>query len=122
MASIRCADCQTYVYKLSTGERETYNAGAKGLLPMRRTGPPPCKLGEKCPKGSPEQEAEYTLTWRNLRMYQAYCEFRAAGADLHDPPDGLRRQLFAAIDAVVRRKERSDLAERLAYAMVGKGE
>lgn len=104
-----CADCQQFVYDMKTGKRETYQCGTPdNIQPMLRHGaPPPCKLGETCPKISPEHEKEVTLNLRNSLLHSVYLETRAAGPPA-EPHDGLCRRMLAICDLAYRTQDRID--------------
>jgi hypothetical protein len=124
LARTPCSTCKKYVLKYDwsthqgTGAIEIDEATDE---PMERDGPPPCQDGRRsssvCPKVSPEKEAEYSLSDKNRQTYQVYQEVRAtAGGCLTEAmkADRLLMRNLAAIDEIVRRGERRELAENLA--------
>ena len=105
-----CDDCKEWVYNFETGERETYQSGsADNVLPVRRVTEPPCMLGVKCPRGTPEREKETVLSPRNYRMVQLYLEDRAyqSGVIAAGTQDGLQRSAFQIIDAIYESQRRA---------------
>lgn len=77
-ASIDCRDCQSFIYDLETGRRQTYRAGPTlEEKPCRRPAgsPTPC---HRCPKQSPENARRRQLSQRNLFTWELFRRHRAA--------------------------------------------
>ncbi|QDU76436.1 hypothetical protein Pan97_34850 [Bremerella volcania] len=69
-ASIDCDDCAKWIYDLETGQKATVRVGPerKEEFQPRPSGvPTPCST---CPKKSPENAKECTLSRKNYRTYQ----------------------------------------------------
>lgn len=76
----------------------------------------PC---ESCPRGSPEREAETTLTKENWRAYEWWQEVQATfGACLTEAAkaDPLSRKVLALIGETVKRYERKEMMEAMSPA------
>jgi hypothetical protein len=84
--------------------------------------PRPANMGtpcESCPRGSPEREAETTLTKENWRTYEWWQEVQATcGACLPEVAknDPLSRKLLAMIGATVKGHERTELLQALSVS------
>src|SRR4051812_34267113 len=78
IARIKCSDCFKFSYNFETGERETFLGvdGTRVDVERPRTVPPPC---HNCPKGSPENEENCTLSEKNLATLILYRQMRATG-------------------------------------------
>ena len=102
---------------MDTGERETFQSGSPdNLLPIVRVGPPPCQMGETCPKESPDKEHLYILSRRNEQMLDHYREHKAMGG-VADPQDAWTRRGFRIIDELQRRADAKRVAKGLAYEL-----
>ena len=85
IASRKCEDCQKYVYDDETGEvQRMANGDPQRRYPGIET---PCRYGQGCPKGTPEDSRE--ITEQNYRCWVYLRECRA----VHQWPN----------DSVVRR-------------------
>lgn len=79
--------------------------------------PTPC-IG--CPKGSPAEESQHVLSWRNVRTVQLYLRNRAMMGHLLNEAergDPLLQRLFAIIDGIVRAADRDDQSRMLTAAI-----
>jgi hypothetical protein len=108
LSGFTCGECQHYVYNIRTGARETYQSGSPdNVVPMQRNGmPPPCKLGEKCPKIGPEHEADMVLTLRNHLVHQEYLQRRIGG--WWPVPDKVLARFLVLCDVAYRERDRID--------------
>lgn len=111
LAALSCAECCRHIYDLETGQAEEFWRGEERAK-TPRVGPPPCQIGVKCPKISPQHESEFVLLPENVAMLGAYLAGRS-GVPLDSPPDGLRRQAFAVLDSLFREYERRELAREI---------
>lgn len=105
-----CAVCQEWEHY-----EEGSTAGVPGEIqmwqgqPLKRIGPPPCRLAIKCPKGTPETPK--TLNDRNLLAYLHYLECKAVN-DFPSADPIVRRNaqiISAAIDDVERARRKADV-------------
>lgn len=102
VAMIPCSECQKWIYDFSTGRRKTVRCGPERKEEPIEQGPdPPCKQGLsfKCPKGSPEEEADHILTPANQRILDLYRRGKLtnfAGMEL----DMLTLELLAVVDLI----------------------
>lgn len=104
---------------MKTGQVETFQCGGpENLLPVLRSGPPPCRMGETCPKEDPDKEHLYILSRRNELMISLYLEHRAMGGGVADTADAWTRRGFRIIDEIMRRQESKRTARELAIAVM----
>jgi hypothetical protein len=116
LAAISCDDCHKYVYDLKTGKLQTYQCGSPdNVKPVPRVTPPPCRLGAKCPRESPEKSHLYRLHPRSRQAMAAYEEHRAGNTPARD---ALQRRVFAILDWLYREYDRRQLAEELAILLI----
>lgn len=74
MAQIDCKDCKKHSYNLRTGKRNEYEIDDGIMLPILRSGPPPCS---ECPKGSPERGEKLRLRYENHLMLDFYQRYKS---------------------------------------------
>jgi hypothetical protein len=111
VAAIACEDCKKWVYDMKTGKVQTYQCGSPdNVKPTPRPGPPPCEIGWKCPKGSPERERLCQLTLRNMRMWDTFLEKRA---NRLPTLDALQVGIFTKLEILLSARERQQVAENL---------
>jgi len=118
IANLPCQDCITWVHDMKTGVRETFQCGSPdNIQPVLRVGPPPCQIGETCPKESPDKERLYTLSRRNEDMLDLYHEHRAMGG-VADSGDAWTRRGFRIIEEFQKRQDAKRTATELAIAVM----
>ncbi|HEX7379337.1 MAG TPA: hypothetical protein VF278_19600 [Pirellulales bacterium] len=127
----RCQDCQRYMVDYSfadgTGSGEIVMLGPPGdktkQRPLERPShcPPVCKLGErKCPKGSPEREAEFLLTEANWQALKFYRETRATfgrGLSEEAANDGIVRRNFVILDKLFGELRETQAADNVSLSL-----
>jgi hypothetical protein len=100
LSRLRCDECQRYVYNIPAGTPETFE-GASGEEKILRAAPPPC---HECPKGSPDNDHLYQLSWKNHRAVTLYRRVRSGVMPI--PPHleccPLLADVFSAIDDVLQ--------------------
>lgn len=98
---------------METGEPRTYRAGPNRELRFYwNNGKAPCRTGFHCPKGSPEEAADYVLTPKASRILRAYFLGRGTnweGVELDD----VAREFFALLDGIFRDHDRESLGKTL---------
>lgn len=68
LSRLKCEECQKFVYDIPQATPQTFD-GADGPEKIPRAMPPPC---ETCPKGSPDNEPLFELSWKNHRALTLY--------------------------------------------------
>lgn len=113
LATISCETCQRFVHD------DQWNVVKRGGLPIVRPDPKatPCW---KCPKGSPANEKDNTLSLRNLRLIWAYKKIRATNGcclTKHERRDGMLLKNLAIIDSIMRIHDTQRTGETVANAL-----
>ena len=111
MASIDCQDCVKRLYDLKTGQPVTYIVGPDDELGYE-DGPdhkPQCRMGEGCPKESPERAHLHELSARNRRKLATYRAVKVLGMGCVDPfvIDRSFAETMAIIDQFMTTRERN---------------
>jgi len=95
LARLKCSECQKFIYDIPSGTPQTFE-GKDGPEKIPRAAPPPC---EQCPKGSPENEHLYQLSWKNHRAMILYKRVKSGVTPI---PEHLERcPLLADIFTVI---------------------
>ena len=120
LAALPCSECQKFVYSIPSAEPQTYQIEPDGE-PIKVERPPdtspPC---DQCPKGSPEQEAQFTMSWENHLTVTLYRRFKTGAmrlpARLENDP--ILADNFSMIEDVIENADRQQSADRIAASMV----
>lgn len=86
---------------METGKPLTFESGPNSEKKFIEIGHvAPCKTGWECPKGSPDQEADFRLSDRNHRVVRLYHQCRVVGGGVIKPVDPLLAELLSICDQV----------------------
>ena len=109
VANLPCAQCAKMQHNMETGEPLVGYAGPNKTKPFNYPlTKPPCKAANPftCPKGSPEQESEVTLSEKNRRTVLLYLQAKATGFHYVPEFDALLADNFSIVQSVYAGWER----------------
>lgn len=119
LARLKCEECQKFVYDIPQATPQTFE-GANGPEKIPRAMPPPCS---ECPKGSPENEHLYQLSWKNHRAMTLYKRVQSGVLPIpkHLERCPLLADIFTVIGETLRVSEKEadsrDLAMNVTLAL-----
>lgn len=116
LAKLSCEECQRFIYSIPDGIPETFE-GADGPEKMPRGNiPTPC---DRCPKGGPENDQLYRLSWKNFRTLTLYKRIKSGVVSIpaHLESDPLLADNFAIIDDVMAEAEANKQSRQMVDAL-----
>ena len=115
LSKLSCSECQKFVYDIPQGTPQTFE-GANGPEKIPRAMPPPCA---ECPKGSPENEPLFQLSWKNHRALTLYKRVKSGVMPI---PEHLERcpllaDIFTVIGETLESVEAENRSRELSTSM-----